>query len=144
MKFELLDELGYPIYVIDINEIGVEESHVDFTVWQVDSWDCTTDEKVINEKHFISNVYWKFDNCTHWNFYGMDYDPELDKEDNNGINPGYYHICGSFFITMWMIMFAFVRKVITEILGDTTQDYHDFDKELDNQLLKTYTIRKEE
>ena len=141
MKYELLDELGYPIYVIDITKIGDEKSFVDFKIWQVDSWDCTTDEKVIHEKHFISDVYWKFDNCTHWNFHGMDYDPE-DKDEN--INPGYYHICGSFFMTRWMIMFAFVRTVMNEILGDQTNDYEDSDKQLDNQLLKTYTIRKVE
>lgn len=141
MKYELLDELGYPIYVIDINKIGDEKSCADFTAWQVDSWDDTNNNKQIYEKHFVANVYWKFDNCTHWNFYGMDYDPE-DKD--NDINPAYYHICGSFFMTRWMIMFAFVRKVMNEILGDTTQDYRDFDKELDNQLLKTYTIRKVE
>lgn len=141
MKYELLDELAYPIYVIDIEKVGDEKSCVDSTVWQVDSWDDTNNDKQIYEKHFVANVYWKFDNCTHWNFYGMDYDPEDKDED---INPSYYHICGSFFMTRWMIMFAFVRKVMNEILGDKTNDYRDFDKELDNQLLKTYTIRKEE
>ena len=141
MTYELLDEFGYPIYVIDITKIGDEKSFVDFKIWQVDSWGCTTDEKVIHEKHFISDVYWKFDNCTHWNFHGMDYDPEDKDED---INPGYYRICGSFFMTRWMIMFAFVRTVMNEILGDQTNDYEDSDKQLDNQLLKTYTIRKVE
>ena len=97
--------------------------------------------KKIYEKHFIANVYWKYDNCTHWNFYGMDYIPQTPNED---INPGYYHICGSFFMTRWMIMFAFVRKVMNEILGDKTDDYEDSDKQLDKQLLKTYTIRKVE
>ena len=140
MKYELLDELGYPIYVIDIEELGDEKSHVDFKLWAVDSWDDIHGDKKIYEKHFIANVYWKFDNCTHWNFYGMDYDPESDED----INPGYYHICGSFFMTRWMLMFSFVRKVMHEILGDKTDDYRDFDKQLDEQMLKTYTIRKEE
>ena len=141
MKYELLDELAYPIYVIDIEKVGDEKSCVDSTVWQVDSWDDTNNDKQIYEKHFVANVYWKFDNCTHWNFYGMDYDPE-DKDKD--INPGYYHICGSLFMTRWMIMFAFVRKVMNEILGDQTNDYEDSDKQLDEQLLKTYTIRKVE
>lgn len=139
-KIELLDELGYPIYVIDIEKVGDEKSCVDSTVWQVDSWDDTNNDKQIFEKHFVANVYWKFDNCTHWNFYGMDYDPE---NKDNDINPAYYHICGSFFMTRWMIMFAFVRKVMNEILGDKTNDYSDKDKELDKMLLKNYTIRKE-
>lgn len=71
----------------------------------------------------------------------MDYDSE-DKDEY--INPGYYHICGSFFMTRWMIMFAFVRTVMNEILGDQTNDYEDSDKQLDEQLLKKYTIRKVE
>jgi hypothetical protein len=141
MKYELLDELGYPIYVIDIEKVGDEKSYADFKLWAVDSWDDTNGDKQIYEKHFVATVYWKFDNCTHWNFYGMDYDPE-DKDKD--INPGYYHICGSFFMTRWMIMFAFVRKVMNEILGDKTNDYSDSDKQLDEHLLKTYTIRKVE
>lgn len=139
MKFELLNKHEQPIYIIDIDEIGVEKSHVNFRIWKGTSWDPETNE--MSDKQFVANVYWKFDNCTHWNFYGQEYDPELDEEDNNGINPGYYHICGSFFLTKWIVMFAFVRKVMTEILGDTTKDYVDSDKELDDKLLKEYTIR---
>lgn len=139
MKYELLDKLGYPIYVIDIEKLNDEKSCVDFTVWEVDSWDDTNNDKQIYEKHFVASVYFKWDWCTHWNFYGMDYDPETDKEKDS-----YYHICGSFFMTRWMIMFAFVRKTMNEILGDKTNDYRDFDKQLDEQLLKTYTIRKVE
>jgi hypothetical protein len=33
---------------------------------------------------------------------------------------------------------------MNEILGDKTDDYEDSDKQLDKQLLKTYTIRKVE
>ena len=71
----------------------------------------------------------------------MDYDPE---NKDNDINPAYYHICGSFFMERWMVMFAFVRTVMLEVLGDRTNDYLDSDKELDKMLLKDYTIRKEE
>lgn len=141
MKYELLDELGYPIYVIDIEKVSDGKGCADFKLWAVDSWNDTNGDKQIYEKHFVANVFWKFDNCTHWNFYGMNYDPELPDED---INPGYYHICGSFFMTRWMLMFPFVRKVMNEILGDQTNDYRDFDKQLDEQMLKTYTIRKVE
>ena len=135
MRYELLDKSGCPIYIIDTHVI--DKSYVDFRVWEIDSWDSETNEPY--EKEFIADVHWKYDNCTHWNFYGMDYNPETDEEKDS-----YYHICGSFFMTRWMIMFAFARKVITEILGDITQDYRDSDKELDNQLLKEYTIRKVE
>lgn len=135
MSYELLDKSECAICIISIKRIT--ESGVVFTIWEVTSWDGETNEPY--EKDFVAEVYWKYDNCTHWNFYGMDYDPETDEEKDS-----YYHICGSFFMTRWMIMFAFARKVITEILGDTTQDYRDFDKELDNQLLKEYTIRKVE
>jgi hypothetical protein len=137
MKYELLDVSGCPIYIIDINVI--DKSYVDLKVWQADSWDSETNEPY--EKEFIAEVHWKYDNCTHWNFYGMDYIPQTPNEN---INPGYYHICGSFFMTRWIIMFAFVRKVMNEILGDKTDDYEDSDKQLDEQLLKTYTIRKVE
>ena len=135
MTYELLDNSGCPIYIIDIH--AIDKSYVIFKVWEIVSWYSETNEPV--EKEFVAEVQWKYDNCTHWNFYGMDYDPATDEEKDS-----YYHICGSFFMTRWMIMFAFVRKVMTEILGDITQDYRDFDKELDNQLLKEYTIRKEE
>ena len=144
MKYELLDKSGCPIYVIDIEKIGEYDNlktHVDFKIWEVESWSTTADTTKIGNKHFVANVYFKWDWCTHWNFYGMDYDPE---NKDNDINPAYYHICGSFFMERWMVMFAFVRTVMLEVLGDRTNDYLDSDKELDKMLLKDYTIRKEE
>ena len=46
------------------------------------SWftDCSHN---IYEKKFIAEVHWKWDFCTHWRFYGEDYDdkPKLDFID---------------------------------------------------------------
>ena len=136
MKYHLIDKDNTPIFVIDVREVGFESSYAEITIWRPISWYM----KQISEQNLIAEVHWKFDNCTHWNFYGMDYDPEFSED----INPSYYHICGSYSITQWMLMFAFVRTVMTEILGDKTNDYSEEDKKLDKQLLNNYTIKKVE
>jgi len=141
MKYYLVEN-DLPKFEIDITKINFAGaakavSSVDFNIYRADSWIDNT----ISKKHFIASVYYKWDMCTHWNFYGMDYDVENKEED---INPAYYHICGSFSITDWMRMFAFVRKVMYEVLGDSTNDYSEVDKILDTQLLVGHKIVKEE
>ena len=143
MKYYLIEN-DFPIFELDITNLpeGFDKGTfvaADFNLYRVVSW--INEDHSISEKDFVASVYFKWDWCTHWNFYGMDYDPE-DKNEN--IDPCYYHICGSFSINQWIRMFAFVRTAMLEVLGDQTNDYSDKDKELDKMLLKDYTIRKEE
>jgi len=138
-KYYLIDDAGYATYIIDIEQIlRIEDNSVisvNFNVWEANSWNIDTNE--VYEKSFVAQVLWKWDNCTHWSFYGMDYDPDIKDSEKDS----YYHICGSLFVTRWMIMFAFVRSVMIDICGDKCDDYKDSDKELDRQLLKGYTIK---
>jgi len=142
MKFYLVKN-DLPKFEIDVTNItdGLDEGTkvaVDFNIYQACSWD--SEDNSIYEKNFISEVYFKWDYCTHWRFHGMDYNPsDIESETDS-----YYHICGSSSITDWMIMFAFVRKVMYEILGDTTNEYSEMDKILDTQLLVGHKIVKEE
>ena len=143
MKYYLIEN-NFPIFELDINNLleGLDKEtfvSADFILYRAVSW--ISEDNSISEKAFVACVHFKWDWCTHWNFYGMDYDPEYKDND---INPAYYHICGSFSMTQWIKMFAFVRTVMLEVLGDRTNDYSDEDKELDKMLLKDYTIRKEE
>ena len=142
MKYYLIEN-GFPIFELDINNLleGLGEGTfvaADFNLYRAVSWN--NEDNSVYEKDFVASVYFKWDWCTHWNFYGMDYDP-TDKETERD---SYYHICGSFSMTQWIKMFAFVRTVMFEVLGDQTNDYSDSDKELDKTLLKNYTIRKVE
>lgn len=143
MKYHLIEN-DFPIFELDINNLseGLDKGtfvSADFNLYRAVSWN--NEDNSISEKYFVASVYFKWDWCTHWNFYGMDYDPEDKDED---INPGYYHICGSFSMTQWIKMFAFVRTVMLEVFGDQTNDYSDKYKELDKMLLKDCTIRKVE
>lgn len=142
MKYYLIEN-DFPIFELDINNLaeGLDEGTfvaADFTLYQATSW--INEDNSISEKDFLASVYFKWDWCTHWNFYGMNYDPTDEESEKDS----YYHICGSFSMNQWIRMFAFVRTVMLEVLGDQTNDYPDSDKELDKMLLKDYIIRKEE
>jgi hypothetical protein len=81
----------------------VENSYVDFIVWQVNSWeqDLTPYEK---EKYFSGSIKW--DGCSHvW--FGEDSPPD-----------GYLHLCGKHFWELHnKIMEATYNEVIKHIKG---------------------------
>ena len=138
MKYWLLrnsnDNKSYPIFEIDIKVL--DEYFCDFTIYQANGW--SIDYEDIYDKSFVSEVHFKADFCTHWWFYGEDYDEECDRD----VKDSYYHICSR--ITDWQIMFSFVRKLMYQLLGDKQNWYTDEDKEIDNFLLKNYSIIKRE
>ena len=94
----------------------------------------------VSECNFVADIYFKWDWCSHWNFYGESYDPKEpeEKEDSNS----YYHLCGSFFQTRFMAAIAFVRRVALELIGDKTGDYDEKSKKVDDLLLEGYTIER--
>ena len=98
------------------------------------SWftDCSHN---IYEKKFIAEVHWKWDFCTHWRFYGEDYNKCLGDEAEKD---SYYHICSDH--SDYIRMFAFIRKLMYTLLGDEQTWYSDEDKELDELVLKGFEI----
>lgn len=125
------DSYKYPIFEVEIEKL--EEYYCDFIIYQATSWasDCLD----IYEKKFIAEVHWKWDFCTHWWFYGEDYDKSLGDEAEKD---SYYHICSG--ISDWIRLFAFIRKLMYSILGDPQNWYSDKDKELDELVLKGFEI----
>lgn len=57
------------------------------------SWNGETNKPI--DWHFHSEVYAKWDGCSHWWFYGEDYNPETNEYNHDGTD-SYYHICSSF------------------------------------------------
>ena len=125
------DSYEYPIFEVEIEKL--EEYYCNFIIYQATSWasDCSD----IHEKKFIAEVHWKWDFCTHWWFYGEDYDKSLGDEAEKD---SYYHICSG--ISDWIRLFAFIRKLMYSLLGDKQDWYLDKDKELDELVLKGYEI----
>ena len=131
-KYHLKDSDEYPIFEVEIEKL--DEYFCDFTIYKVISWftDCSHN---IYEKKFIAEVHWKWDFCTHWRFYGEDYDKSLGDEAEKD---SYYHICSDH--SDYIRMFAFVRKLMYTLLGDEQDWYSDKDKELDELILKGFEI----
>ena len=126
-KYWLKNSDGHPIFEVEIKML--EDYYCDFTIYEAISWE--TDYSNIYEKKFIADVHWKWDFCTHWWFYGEDYDKSTEKDS-------YYHICSG--ISDWIRLFAFIRKLMYSILGDEQNWYSNKDKELDEIVLKDYEI----
>ena len=127
----LKDSDGFPIFEVEIEKL--DEYTCDFIIYKPTSWEC--DNSDIYEKKFIAEVYWKWDFCTHWWFYGEDYDKSLGDEAEKD---SYYHICSDH--SDYIRMFAFIRKLMYSLLGDEQDWYNDKDKELDELVLKGFEI----
>ena len=104
------------------------------------------------EFEFIADVYLKWDACTHWNFYGEDYDPEIDKEQRE--QDSYYHLCGAHTFMRHIQCMCFVWKLAEILLTETgapgcqfTNDWY-YDSERMKQLIELtigdHTIKKVE
>ena len=87
MKYYLKDSDGYPIFEVEIEKL--DEYYCDFIIYKAVSWDIDSFHNIY-EKKFIAEVHWKWDFCTHWRFYGEDYDKSLGDEAEKD---SYYHIC---------------------------------------------------
>ena len=131
-KYYLKDSDEYPIFEVEIEKL--DEYFCDFTIYKANSWDNDSFHNIY-EKNFIAKVHWKWDFCTHWWFYGEDYDECLGEEAEKD---SYYHICSDH--SDYIRMFAFIRKLMYALLGDEQDWYNDKDKELDELVLKGFEI----
>lgn len=66
------------------------------------------------EYHFVAGVYCKWDACTHWYFYGEDYDPETGDDKDS-----YYHLCGGYSFIGHIIAMCFVWKLAEQIISES-------------------------
>lgn len=73
-----------------------------------------TSDGEICSYHFIADIYAKSDSCTHWNFYGEDYD--CNDEDSDG--DSYYHICGPHCLEDIFLAMTFAWEVCRRINGE--------------------------
>ena len=91
---------------------------------------------------FFAHVFAKWDGCTHWWFYGEDY--ENGKKEANG----YYHICSSleqFIINMcfaWRLARDFHLKNHSVGLSDEINGEYDLD--IVGKMLENYEIVQKE
>lgn len=123
---------------------------VDATCYQAYSW--YGDDHMPCEYHYVAGAYCKWDGCTHWYFYGEDYDPEIEESEKDS----YYHLCGprrfTDHIRAMCFMWKVVSDVMTELAGDRYSDYKTVQsnyfecedtKKLVDMMLDGYEILKE-
>lgn len=98
------------------------------------------------EYHFSADVYCKWDSCTHWYFYGEDYDPETEYEKDS-----YYHLCGGYSFMNHITAMCFVWKLSEQLISSnrpkdtyTNGAYYDHEriKKLISTVLEGYEIVK--
>lgn len=109
--------------------------------YMCESWDGKTNEPL--EWSFHSEVYAKWDGCSHWWFRGEDYNLETEEKEES-----YYHICSSF--QTFILIMCFVWKIAGEyhkedltkrhILSSLTTE--EYDLELIDYMLKDYKIER--
>ena len=107
--YYLTDETGYVVAKIEATDV---DRCLIGKCYSAISWSAY-DPSDVGDWHFVADVYCKFDSCTHWNFYGEDYDPETNTESDS-----YYHICGPECFKEHIMNMCFVWKVAEMVLKD--------------------------
>lgn len=95
---------------------------------------------------FVAATYCRADACTHWRFFGENYDLDSRAEDNGC---SYYHLCGGYSFMDHLTSMCFVWKLMGMLLGETrnyvADCYYDGEriKKTIDLILDGYTIEKE-
>ena len=115
------------------------------------TWSGESMRDVVNW-HFFTDVYCKFDGCTHWYFLGEDYDPEADAATHDNEIDAYYHICGPGCFIEHIRNMCFIWKLAEMVIKKSydTNSYHEcieenykvngFTGKLVDKMLEGYTI----
>ena len=120
------------------------EAYIEGTCYAAIAW-SGFDKRTPIEWEFIADTYCKADACTHWYFFGEDYDPESKAEDNGC---SYYHLCGGYSFMNHLTSMCFVWKLMEMLLGETrdyaTDSYYEHRriKQVIDLILDGYTIEK--
>lgn len=124
-------------------EVSVRhEAYIEGVCYAAAGWE--SDGTPVNWE-FVADTYCKADACTHWYFFGEDYDPESKAEDNGCF---YYHLCGGYSFMNHLTSMCFVWKLMATLLGETrgyaTDSYYDHEriKQVINLVLDGYAIEK--
>lgn len=108
--FYLYDTEKKPIFKLSM----IDNSSYKARLYEVTRWE---DKFVEYESGFIAEIFFKWDACTHWNFYGEDYIPTDENTDS------YYHICGTHCFCDHIRAMCFAWKVMMFIKANEQSDY---------------------
>ena len=127
-------------------EISVRcEAYIEGICYAAIAWSGFGKKTTPIEWEFVADTYCKADACTHWYFFGEDYDPESKSEDNGC---SYYHLCGGYCFMNHLTSMCFVWKLMEMLLGETRdyadESYYDHEKikQVINLVLDGYVIEK--
>lgn len=128
--FKLIDKDGWCVSEFRCSDLS--EASITGTLYNIVGWG--DDKKNNIDYEFISDVYMKWDACSHFYFYGEDYKKGNDKSNS------YYHICGCSGYYDFMRGIAFVYEIARKNMN--LYDAEEFDKILELNLLEGCTIEK--
>ena len=105
--------------VVAFLDIWENNNSIEANLFSVDGWTECSEEIDPQSINFISEVYLRWDMCTHWWFQGQDYIKEKE------ICP-YYHLCGGLGIMDFIRSILFTCKVAIHYLKNI-EDYEAID-----------------
>jgi len=128
-EFYLVDDKDY---IIARYEFDVVENHwLQGKIYSVIAWD---DDGICDEEFFAEMII-KWDECSHWNFYGEDYDPNIENS-----NDSYYHICGNYSYNNFLNIIIGAYNIAKEHYDKYNSN--DMFEGIDHDLPKGYRIEE--
>lgn len=87
---------------------------------------------------FLADVYCKWDSCTHWYFYGEDYDPEYEESEKDS----YYHLCAEHTFNSHIRLMCFVWKLVADIMAERGDKPEECERDITKNYFELEETRK--
>jgi hypothetical protein len=107
--------------IIAIYKIDKYPMNIDGKIYKITDWGKNNNP---TDMEFFANAWVKWDNCSHFNFYGQDY--KYGEEEKNS----YYHICGpkEYIEFSSILYFAIITMTM---INDKTKTFYDYETDID-------------
>lgn len=135
VKYRLIDEDNLCTHEFRISKS--DEHYIEGSLYSIIG---TTLDNEPCDYEFITDTYIKWDACSHFWFYGEDYDKPVDEEEFE--KDSYYHICGGANYLEFIRGIAFIYKLAKENINKC--DKSEFENEEVLKLIENCKIVKVE
>lgn len=88
--------------------------------------------------HFVADTYCKWDSCTHWYFYGENYDPDYEESETDS----YYHLCTEYTFNDHIRLMCFVWKLVADIMTELRKGEEYYDADITKHYIELEETRK--
>jgi hypothetical protein len=123
MESRLIDN-GLIVAIWKIKEYPM---NIDGKIYRVTEWGQNNNPIGFE---FFADVCVKWDNCSHFRFFGQDYKDDIKLDDEENEKDSYYHICGCRDYIEFSSILYFANLTMS-MINEKTNTFYDYETDMD-------------